>query len=920
MLERSAVAAATDRLLADAGAGRGRALYVLGDAGLGKTASVNAACAAAAQAGFRVVLATADPMESMLPFGLMYQSVRALGWEPVPAAAGNPVSAVDARAGRFFGVLDWLEARVEGPLLLGFDDLHWADPDSLALLSFLVRRISELPVAVVAALRPWPSEAQDVASALTHDGWAALERLTPLSEAAAGVLLGAVAGRRLPDRVVSEAWVACAGNPFLLEQVGAALVRGEAGDLSERGGRQLAQALLLSRFAGLPSTGLQIARAGGVLGGRFRAEIAAELAGVSGGERDAALDALARSGLVRAAVDGGLEFVHPLLRQALYEDTSPPVRTRMHARAFGLLCSRGLSVHAAEHALRGEMVGDAEAVAVLSGSGRAALAAGALEVAASHLGGAADLAGDRAGTGLLLAWARALLSRGRSAETVAVCRRVLARGGLPVPDRVEALRMMGLAHSTTAAHDAASDCYEQATRVAEPDHPGLAAMALVDHALTIWTVAGPARALPLATRARDLARDADPTVRTRVNVAWGNTALQAGDRTGLDALAEAAEPLLADPAAHAADLSLGLAGTIASYAMCAAITERLDEAERAASLALSAARRLGAAQTLASLPTIQTYVLYRLGRLDEALAAIEQARTFTDVLPMNEPYVAVCEAFVQLHRGRLDECEHACRRGERTARPRGELYALLFLTDVEGQRRLREGDLSASDVYLETADLARRGRFNEPCAAPWGRHAVAAHVRSGRLEEAQRVVDWLERSAESLPCRWPRIAALTGRALIAEQAGHREDANTHFGCALELHKGLDLPLERVETLLDYGAFLRRGGQLTQARALLAEAASTAESTGAHWLAGLAARELTATGGRRRRVQSPEHLTPQEERIAASVATGKSNAEIARQLSISVNTVETHLRHIYAKFGVRSRFELATRINPRPGRP
>jgi DNA-binding CsgD family transcriptional regulator len=80
------------------------------------------------------------------------------------------------------------------------------------------------------------------------------------------------------------------------------------------------------------------------------------------------------------------------------------------------------------------------------------------------------------------------------------------------------------------------------------------------------------------------------------------------------------------------------------------------------------------------------------------------------------------------------------------------------------------------------------------------------------------------------------------------------------------------PIEYAETLLDYGALLRRDG---------------------------------------RRRQKCDGFTAQESRVAALVAAGKSNTELARLLSISINTVETHLRHIYVKAGVRSRLELAS---------
>jgi DNA-binding CsgD family transcriptional regulator len=55
------------------------------------------------------------------------------------------------------------------------------------------------------------------------------------------------------------------------------------------------------------------------------------------------------------------------------------------------------------------------------------------------------------------------------------------------------------------------------------------------------------------------------------------------------------------------------------------------------------------------------------------------------------------------------------------------------------------------------------------------------------------------------------------------------------------------------------------------------------------------------------------LTATERRVAALAVDGLSNKEIARALVVTVNTVEFHLRNVYAKLGVRSRMQLATRV-------
>lgn len=85
------------------------------------------------------------------------------------------------------------------------------------------------------------------------------------------------------------------------------------------------------------------------------------------------------------------------------------------------------------------------------------------------------------------------------------------------------------------------------------------------------------------------------------------------------------------------------------------------------------------------------------------------------------------------------------------------------------------------------------------------------------LDEARRVIDWLERGGAGLPCRWPRIAVATGLALLAEAGGDFGTAQRLHQAALTLHEGVDMPVEHVETLLGYGAFLRRRGQPARAR-------------------------------------------------------------------------------------------------------
>jgi DNA-binding CsgD family transcriptional regulator len=189
---------------------------------------------------------------------------------------------------------------------------------------------------------------------------------------------------------------------------------------------------------------------------------------------------------------------------------------------------------------------------------------------------------------------------------------------------------------------------------------------------------------------------------------------------------------------------------------------------------------------------------------------------------------------------------------------------------------------------------------------------VVAYLASDRPDDARRVIDWLERGAARLPCRWPRIAAATGRALLAESDGDPETAEKHHQIAVALHEPVELPLEHVETLLSYGAFLRRRGQRARGRPHLAQALEIAEKCGATLLADQARDELAIAGGRRRRsCEDPSRLTAQEQRVARLAAAGHSNNTIAAQLSLSSKTIEYHLAQVYIKLGINSRRQLMT---------
>jgi DNA-binding CsgD family transcriptional regulator len=912
LLERDGVTGAVAGLVGAVGAGRGGALFVVGEAGLGKTALLGLGCELAAGAGLRVGSGRGHPMEGALPFGVLVQVLDAAGGQGLLREDQPGAAAGDDRAARFFGVLRWLERR-GGPVLLVVDDLHWADADSLALVVFLCRRMGSLRAGLLAGLRPWPGPAVEAVLGLAQEGCARVERLAPLSAGAAAGLLTARGGRPVPEEVSRRAGRLCAGNPLLLEQVALAIGRGEeVPEAGDAGSAVVGEGLLLARFAGLSAAGMACVRAAAVLGTRFVPQVAALVAGLGEAETDAALESLGRSGLIEQDPDGEAAFIHPLFRQVVYDDLGAARRARLHARAFPVLAARGLDAAAAEHAIRANLVGDADAVAVLERAGRAARRAGALDAAVTRLDAAVQLAAGRAGPDLLLAQAEALLTAGRPQRAVAAYREVLDRPDLPDSVRAQATWMSGRALMMCGDPDRAAAAFSQAAGIAETADPATAVAVLMDASFSAMLTAGPKRALVPASRARDLAARLGPRLRATAEGVWGMTAIQTGDPAGI-AAAESAAPWLLPDQAPAADGKLHVQaadwGLVNGFAFAMMLVERLAESEQAFATLRASADRASDPEVTAMLADGHGYALTRLGRLDEALEAINAALSLADLAPVIESFAGVGRAYIQLYRGDLADSATWCERVLATATARGDWNALLFAWDVLGHRRLREGAAAeACEYYARLEATIDRMGIGEPCLPPWPRHAIGAYLAAGRVGDAERVLAWVQDRAQLMPCRFPRIAAAVGHAWLAELHGDYDTAQAGFDQALALHQEVDLPVEHAETLLGYGGFLRRRGQTARARRVLARAIEVAGAAQAGWLAGLAHTELRVAGGRRRR-PAPRELTAQEGRVAALAGTGASNRQIARQLSVSVSTVETHLERIYAKLGIHSRHEL-----------
>jgi DNA-binding CsgD family transcriptional regulator len=911
MAERGDVLGAVERLLKNAHGGRGGALFVVGPAGLGKTTVLEHAITVAKQR-FAVGVGCGDQVEAVLPFGLIGQALGPLFNRRLPGSSmaldadGGEAAGISPQA-RFHGILHGVREAAVRPLLVALDDLHWSDPDSLTVIHLICRRLASLPVALIATARPWPAKAVISAQDLAAQGLAEIVPLAPLSTAATRELLCSRVSGEVPAEVVSQAIEMCAGNPLLVQQVAFELSR--SGKLSEG-------QVWFSRFVGVGEAGWRYLQAASVLGTRFRAAVATEVAGLSATEAATEIDGLFRGGLLHEAEDGWARFVHALIRQGVYDDIAPPVRRDLHAACFRALISSGAyPAEAAEHAVAAHLAGDAKAVATVARAGREALRVGAVRAARRYLEAGIRLAGEPAPTGLLFDLGTALVADGASEDAIAVYEQLLCFSELSTVDRIAMLRQLGHALFITGRIERAAACCESAVALAEADHPALAVGTLLDQAFHHQTHSGPQAALRWANRAAELAT-ARGVMQASAQAAWGALAYRCGNPDGLQTAATAVTRVDLIPTSRPADRHRYQHPAL-SYAILAVQAERFNDAERLLTDFLSATERRGEPLTLLLAAMAWIDGLCRLGRLSEALRVADRLDELAELFTYASPLAVMYRALVLLEQGELEDVDCCCAQLPITIHH--DRYTLHRADGLELHVRAvlayRQGDAeTACSLFAQLERWADRTGEADPSYMPWAADAIAAHLAGGRDPEAQHVIDWVAQRAAALPSRWPKIVVASGKAALAERTGDRALAENYFTQALELHAELPMPLARSRTLTDYGAFLTRGGEIARARVLLAEAVHSAEECGAGWHANRARVEWRRAGGRTR-THKPDELSPQETAVAQLAQAGRTNREIAQQLHLSIKTVETHLGHIYQKLGVRSRWQLTGRVSP-----
>jgi DNA-binding CsgD family transcriptional regulator len=909
--------------------GSGSLLVIEGPAGIGKSRLLAEACSTAEHVGLQVLRARGGALERDLAYGaarlLLERALAALSEaERAEVLGGAAALAAPALAvasheqqpapDRRFAVdhgLFWCVANLADrrPLLLAIDDAHWFDAPSLRFVHYLARRVLDLPVAMIVAMRQGERGPEPLLAAqLTVEPHASVLRPAPLSPEG----VGAVLGGRMTGTVASEFAASChaavGGNPFLLSELAGALVADGVQPTADAAARvrdvrphTLSRAILL-RLGRMPAGATDLATAVAVLGEGVDLELARTLAAQDEPTATEALDRLAAAEILSPALP--LDFVHPIVREAVYGELGPAARARWHARAATLIVERGGPIeHAAPHLLWTTPAGDASRARALRRAARGALDRGAPDVATRYLERAlAEPPPDaeRAATVLELGGA-GFLAGERIEEVKAHTREALGLIDDPAT-RAGAWLLLSRVTAMDRSVPGAVAVLEEALE----DLDGLGAdhLALLENELCGHGQTHPATLGGAAARMDRRPAPAGRTPAERLalcNLAsrccfTGRSAAQAD---------ELAQRALGD--GHLA-AELGPDNTNLhhiAYVMAAA--DRADAALALLNWALAESRARGSVFGIAGAAGTRSFVHYLMGALPEGEADAHQVLAIPGVPPFVVPAVSAFTCLALVERGALDEAE-VVMAASGCGPELPEVLHMNFAFWARSILRVAQGRLAeALDDLTEFRRRSERVELYNP-TIPWRAEAALVHARVGEHDAAAVLAGEYDELARA----WgtPRTIGISARTRGLLAGG--QDGLALMREAVEAHAASPARLEYARSLVELGAALRRDGRRSEAIELLRRAAEVATHCGASVLAGRAREELGIAGavGRHHAFSGIDALTPSELRIARMAADGTTNREIAEALFVTAKTVENHLGRAYAKLGIGSRTALA----------
>lgn len=926
LIGRAAEVDALRAVLRLAAAGSGAAAVIEGEPGVGKTRLLREFVRHAMAAGATVWYGTAEELARTRPFGVLFD---ALADVASPAAelldsatfGDQPQGSSNVRYRVVEGLLDRVErAASSAPVALVLDDLQWADPASLLTLQNLTRRFANLPIALVAAMRPMPRDGGlDRLLEALHALRAPHLRLRPLDQdSVIGLLAEALDADPGPNLLALLR--RAGGNPFYVHELVRTLRDGN--ELEFTGGTVDVRTATLPVTLGTtilrhlrflrPDT-LEVLQHAAVLGTTFAAD---ELAAISGRSIDRLLEPLQEAVRAELVHDRamGFAFRHDLVREALYERIPRGIRRQLHASAGRALAAVGVSAtRVATQFGLGAAVGDAEAISFLRAAADETRAS-APDIAIGFLRQAIGLTppSDRAGD------ARAdlaclLVATGNAAEAYELTQQVLTGEHDGTLDGVlsfiagQALFLLGRRAETPQWLERATE----SGSLTDVERSLVFSEAAITRVMGAGDVAGAERAARQAARFGDATGD-------RYAQAFALSARSVSELFRGDVTAAVNSATLGVELARGAtdprrrSLSSPVRDPHVFHGLALLDADRLDEAEAA----FRAGEELSTERGVTGWCHYYHFCLgmrhYHAGAWDDAVAELETGLSFADELGNHGGTLGahVLLALVALHRDDLPVGEGQLSMAERRFAEVGPDFGMEWLPLAQSYLAEAKGDVESACACLGQAwdTFAEMG-----CRAHYrmlGPQLVRHAVATGHTDRAKQVTLDLETLAARQDVPSAKGAALHCRALLD---GNGETARA----AVNAYRDSTRPLPRAAANEDAAIVIGGLDEATDARPLFTAALDGYRALGAVRDAARVIarmRELGmrpgVRGPRRRSALGWESLTPTERRIVELVAAGLSNPEIGSRLFVSRRTVQTHVSHIFAKLQLTSRAELA----------
>jgi DNA-binding CsgD family transcriptional regulator len=891
----------------------GPAAFVLsGEAGVGKTTLWRAGVEAARERSWRVLETRPAAAEARLAFAglgdLLDESLdELLDTLPPPQADALRVALLLERPqgpppperAIAIALLSALrEHAAEGPLLVAVDDVQWLDSPSTAVLAFAWRRLRTEPVGLVVSHRLGQ---RAPAALLEREGTQRLE-VTPLSLGATHSLLQDRIGLVLSRPVLRRLHDVASGNAFHALELGRALARSGATPVP---GEPLPvpeelQELVRDRLVALPAPTRAALSAAAAL-----TQPTLSLLREAGHETEALRPALEAH--VLEVEETGLRFTHPLLASVAYESLDVIERRELHRRLATIVRDEEERSRHLALAVEGP---DEDVAAALERAAAHARTRGA-SAAAAELGELSrrltppeahgDLHRRTIGAALYCFDAG---DPGRAVELLES-----ARAAAPSESaRAEALAALSRLHRFGGDQPLAAALARQALAEAGADDRVRAEAAQGLAATLFYLREDLEEGVELAALAAEHASQAqDDVLQVESLCLRGLLECLVGRPQAAAALTSAAElaqripygRVLSTPTFNRAVFALWTDGPEA----LALLRESSDDA--------AARGDEGSAPMVLAQLALAEYLAGRWGQAAEVAERASELSEQTGQRPM-QAYSLATRALVRASLGLEAEARADAERALSLAGDRGMAAAKIHSVWALGLLEL------SLDRPVETERLLAPQRqrlvaagVGEPGTIRFLADEIEALVELGRSDEAEALLDWLEERANALDRASALASAARCRALLAAASGERDAARAAFERALAEHGRGTIPFERARTLLAFGAMRRRWKEKAAARKLIGDALAVFEELGAALWAAKARAELASIGGR---APSSDELTPAEERVAALVAEGHTNREVAAMLFVSDRTVEFHLSRIYRKLGVRSRAELTRHIH------